>query len=199
MFADGRVNESRLQVLRAYTEDVCQHVEDSRPIQAYYVEIVRPTLISLAATWLVLTSTGVENQQYQNILPTNVQKLWNNKQMLDITFRADGQEVQAHQLVLAAASNDLCDALSQIRKTTKHAVLDLNRSGITMADLKELLNYLYCGKMQLNPQTCQGVAKAAKTLHIPQVVALCALFKATFMPGTPLADSQIGVTSQTPF
>ncbi|XP_064608493.1 uncharacterized protein LOC135472757 [Liolophura sinensis] len=147
---------------------------------------------------LVLTSTGVENQQYQNILLANVQKLWNNKQMLDITFQADGQEVQAHQLVLAAASNDLCDALSQIQKTTKHAVLDLNRSGITMAGLKELLNYLYCGKMKLNPQLCQDVAKAAKTLHIPQVVALCALFRATFMPGTPLADTQIGVTSQTP-
>lgn len=43
---------------------------------------------------LVLTSTGVKNQQYQNILLASVQKLWQNKQMLDITFQADGQEVQ---------------------------------------------------------------------------------------------------------
>lgn len=105
---------------------------------------------------------------------------------------------KAHQLVLAAASSDLCDALTQIQKTTKHAVLDLNRSGITMAGLKELLNYLYCGKMKLNPQLCQDVSKAAKTLHIPQVVALCALFRATFMPGTPPTDSQVGMTSQPP-
>ena len=48
MFEDGRVNEGRLLVLKQFTDDVCDQVQQPDAIRHYYDYTVVPTLTDLS-------------------------------------------------------------------------------------------------------------------------------------------------------
>lgn len=94
--------------------------------------------------------------------------------LCDVIVRGDKVEVQAHRLVLAAASEYFRACLTGPMQESSDKVITL--SGVDDAALGELVNFAYCGRVHLTEETVLELLVAANRLQMPQVVEQCCDF-----------------------
>ena len=92
-----------------------------------------------------------------------VQKLWFQEDFCDVTLRVGlGQEVQGHQLLLAACSPVLKDLLLQSKQS--HPVILL--PDVSFLELKKLMAFLYMGEVKVTERKLQAFFELALQLNI---------------------------------
>lgn len=77
----------------------------------------------------------------------NIGALYNNENYSDVTLVVAGQKFNTHKLILAARSTYFRAMLFGGLKESKQSVVEL--SGATMPAFKNLLKYIYTGRMSL--------------------------------------------------
>ena len=100
--------------------------------------------------------------------------LRDNGALCDVIVRGDKVEVQAHRLVLAAASEYFRACLTGPMQESLDKVIAL--SGVDDAALGELVNFAYCGRVSLTEETVLELLVAANRLQMSQVVEQCCDF-----------------------
>ncbi|XP_018019618.1 kelch-like protein 26 [Hyalella azteca] len=94
--------------------------------------------------------------------------------LLDVTLIAEGEEFQAHRLLLAACS-DYFRAMftdEMLERQQENIVLH----GVSAVGLESALEYIYSGSLSLEPSTVQDVLDAASHLQLPAVQQACARY-----------------------
>ncbi|KAJ8930192.1 hypothetical protein NQ314_017032 [Rhamnusium bicolor] len=82
--------------------------------------------------------------------------------MDNVTLVCKGEEVKAHQVILAAFSPLFKKLL--IEKSQSHPIIIFN--DITKEEMITLLEFIYKGKVNVNKASLQSLLKAAKNLQI---------------------------------
>merc|ERR1712129_65558 len=83
--------------------------------------------------------------QYEQNRTSSLKSLWKNEDFLDVTIACDDDQVQAHKVVLSAASPVFRNILT--RNPHSHPLLYLK--GTTTKDIKSLLNFIYTGETRV--------------------------------------------------
>ncbi|KAG5668625.1 hypothetical protein PVAND_016560 [Polypedilum vanderplanki] len=86
----------------------------------------------------------------------------NRETLVDVTVIADGHVMQAHKIVLAAASSYFEDIFGLI--PDKHPAIVL--SDVTQSQLTQLMEYIYCGRVDLHENEIQKFKKLMQTLKM---------------------------------
>ncbi|KAK8741880.1 hypothetical protein OTU49_002441, partial [Cherax quadricarinatus] len=89
-------------------------------------------------------------------------RLLEENQLTDCTLMAEGQLVQAHRLVLATCS----ESFESLFKTVTHANPVIVLRDVTIKELRELINYIYKGKILVKSRDLPGLLKTAALLKI---------------------------------
>ncbi|KAG7165556.1 uncharacterized protein LOC121870466 isoform X3 [Homarus americanus] len=105
----------------------------------------------------VLQSNNAET----HFLPV-CERLFQNNQLTDCTLMAEGQFIHAHRLVLAMCS----ESFEEVFKTMTHTNPAVVLHDITIHELRELMNFMYRGKIDVRSEDLPGLLKAASKLKI---------------------------------
>jgi len=88
--------------------------------------------------------------------------LWKNEMFLDVTLVCDDDQVEAHRIILSASSWLFRRMLMQ--KSHNHPLIYLR--GVTINELKVLLEFIYSGETKVPQQYFDGVMSLARSLQI---------------------------------
>ena len=87
------------------------------------------------------------DESFQSIIANNFKKLINEDEFYDVTLVSDDQiHFSAHKLVLSSSSS----YFKNILKKTKHSHPLLCLDGIESSELKDVLQYIYNGEVNVN-------------------------------------------------
>jgi len=92
-----------------------------------------------------------------------ISNLFSEEKFCDVTLGAEGELVQAHRLVLIACSDYFQTLLSPVLPH-QHPIFIME--GITMVDLRAILDYMYFGQVSVKQEQLQSVLKSSETLRV---------------------------------
>ncbi|CRK95846.1 CLUMA_CG009294, isoform A [Clunio marinus] len=107
--------------------------------------------------------------------------------MTNVTLTAEGKMIKAHKLILAASSKYF-ESLFTSLEEEKHLVIALK--DIPMKHLIHVLEYIYCGQVDLNSQDVAGFKEVAESLQIKVDVGILEASKS-------IVDQEMRALSQT--
>ena len=115
------------------------------------------------------------NLEIREIIQDGLKEIWKSNTLSDITLLADGLEFSSHKVVLAAASPFFMAMFTGgWTETASNKTVDLK--GVSAASLKQLLDFIYTGEMNVNPGGVMGLLTAADQLQILPAVKICSEF-----------------------
>ncbi|XP_072753644.1 uncharacterized protein [Anoplolepis gracilipes] len=103
---------------------------------------------------------------YQYHLPNVVRQLLEENCMVDVTLSAAGQRIHAHRIVLCACSTLFQEVLSQVTEDNPTIIL----SDISPQDIKSIIEFIYCGKVQIPVDNINSLLEAAQSLKISGLI-----------------------------
>ena len=104
---------------------------------------------------------------FQTNVSNTFRKLRTSKHFYDVTLVSDDQEqVAAHKVVLAASSEYFKSIL--ISNTHSHPLLCL--SGVNAGDLKNMLDFMYNGEIQIYQDDLDQFLKIAQRFHLEGLI-----------------------------
>jgi len=125
--------------------------------------------------------TLMESEDHETSLMVGLAGLRDQGLLLDTCLWAEGEKYQAHRVVLASCSPYFQAMFTSGMKESQWAteaskMQDIVLPGIAANGLKMLLEFLYTGKLELNPGNIQEVLACAAQLQVKSVVSLCARY-----------------------
>ena len=101
---------------------------------------------------------------FKENIETNFAKFRQNEDLTDVTLVCeDGTQLVGHRLVLAASSLFFQNILGM--KKVNQSLLILMR-GVKPEDMSCLLDFMYCGKVDVKQENLEGFLKLAKELEV---------------------------------
>lgn len=88
--------------------------------------------------------------------------LLNNESLVDVTLAAEGKHVQAHKIVLSACSTYFQSLFTV--NPCQHPIVILK--DIKYSDLKIIIDFMYCGEVNVSQEQLPAILKTAETLKI---------------------------------
>ena len=100
---------------------------------------------------------------FQNNVYNDFRSLHKDEDFTDITLACeDGQELEAHKVMLAAVS----PFFQKLLKTKKHAHPLIYMRGIKSANLLAIVNFIYNGEVRINQEDLHDFLSVAKELKL---------------------------------
>ena len=103
---------------------------------------------------------------YEQSRASSLQSLWESQDFLDVTIACDDDQMEAHKVVLSAASHFFKNILK--RNPHSHPLLYLR--GTTKTAMKYILEFIYSGETRVIKEELENFMDLAKSL---QVKGLC--------------------------
>ncbi|XP_075228929.1 uncharacterized protein LOC142328784 isoform X2 [Lycorma delicatula] len=88
--------------------------------------------------------------------------LLNSESLVDVTLAAEGKHIQAHKIVLSACSTYFQSLFTL--NPCKHPIVILK--DIKYSDLKTMVDFMYCGEVNVSQEQLPAVLKTAETLKV---------------------------------
>ena len=104
--------------------------------------------------------------QYQQETTSTLKNIWENEAFLDVTIACDDDQIDAHKVVLSAASPFFRNILK--RNPHSHPLLYLK--GTSKKTMQALLHFIYSGKTQIVPEDLDEFMALAKSLRVKALV-----------------------------
>jgi len=105
-------------------------------------------------------------ENHEQVRASSLQSLWKKQDFLDVTIACDDDQIEAHKVVLSAASPFFQNILK--RNPHSHPLLYLR--GTTKKDMEALLEFIYSGTTKVIQEDLEHFIDLAKSL---QVNGLC--------------------------
>ena len=96
--------------------------------------------------------------------------LWKNDRFLDVTVVCDDDQIDAHKLMLSAASPLLQKILLRNENHVGRPLLYLR--GTRKLQLQSLLEFIYKGEVSVHPENLENFIKLANSLEIEGLVGI---------------------------
>lgn len=106
---------------------------------------------------------GLDWSSYKLTLTENLKTLIEDQDFVDVTLHCEGKSLKAHKLYLSACSNYFKNILKGTN-LWQHPILFL--SEIPFVDLQKILEFIYCGEIQIPQNRLNSFLKSAQTLNI---------------------------------
>jgi len=106
---------------------------------------------------------GLDWSNYKWTLTENLKTLIRDQEFVDVTLHCEGKSLKAHKLYLSACSNYFKNIL-QGTNLWQHPILFL--SEIPFVDLQKILEFIYCGEIQIPQSKLGSFLKSAQALKI---------------------------------
>ena len=106
---------------------------------------------------------GLSWDNYRDSVTANLKTLIQDEDFVDVSLSCEGKVIKAHKLYLSAAS----DHFKTILKGTniwQHPILFL--SEVPFADLQKIMEFIYCGEIQIPQKKLSSFLKSAEILKI---------------------------------
>lgn len=118
-----------------------------------------------------------ENNFGQSTLEA-LKKMWDDKELCDVTLVAGGKVVDAHRIVLAATIPYFKAMFSKEWSSSKKEVLlkDINGDAF-----ETIVGFVYTGEMKLTPDTVQVLLTTAHYLKLDSVVDACVTYMSSHL------------------
>ena len=100
---------------------------------------------------------------YKLTVTKNLKTLIQDQQFVDVTLHCEGKSLKAHKLYLSACSNYFKNILKETN-LWQHPILFL--SEIPFVDLQKILEFIYCGEIEIPQNRLTSFLKSAQTLKI---------------------------------
>lgn len=97
----------------------------------------------------------------------------------DVILRLEGQEFQAHKLILASCSDYFYAMFNGNMKESKEKVIEIN--GVDVEVMKLVLNFIYTGSIPLSYDNVEYVLQAANLMLIKSLKDVCCRFLGTLL------------------
>ena len=105
---------------------------------------------------------------FQTNITNSFRKLRTAEDFYDVTLVSDDQQqVSAHKVVLSASS----EYFSNILKSNKHSHPLLCLSGVNSKDLKDILDYIYNGEIQIYQENLDSFLNIAERFKLEGLIA----------------------------
>ena len=106
---------------------------------------------------------GLDWSSYKLTVTRNLKTLIQDQQFVDVTLHCEGKSLKAHKLYLSACSNYFKNILQETN-LWQHPILFL--SEIPFVDLQKILEFIYCGEIEIPQNRLTSFLKSAQTLKI---------------------------------
>jgi len=114
---------------------------------------------------------GLDWSSYKLTVTKNLKTLIQDQQFVDVTLHCEGKSLKAHKLYLSACSNYFKNILKETN-LWQHPILFL--SEIPFLDLQKILEFIYCGEIEIPQNRLTSFLKSAQTLKINGLIeTLC--------------------------
>jgi len=99
---------------------------------------------------------------HEQVRASSLQSLWKQQDFLDVTIACDDDQIEAHKVVLSAASPFFQNILK--RNPHSHPLLYLR--GTTKKDMEAILEFIYSGTTKVIQEDLEHFIELAKSLHV---------------------------------
>ncbi len=91
--------------------------------------------------------------------------------MTDVMLAADGQSIPCHRVLLAAASKFFFDKFEVHPESVEHNLLVIK--GIDYDTLKDIVHFVYNGRVDLTLKKIEKMIPASVSLMLPELTSVC--------------------------
>jgi len=102
------------------------------------------------------------------------QSLRESEQLIDVTLSVDGQQFSCHRALLAAASEYFRCLFTTTLAEQNQSVITI--SGVDANSMRQVLDYIYTGRVELNSDTVQNLLSSANLFQLRGLRDGCAEF-----------------------
>ena len=95
-----------------------------------------------------------------------LKSLWGNGDFLDVTIACDDDQIDAHKVILSAAS----PFFHKILKRNPHSHPLIYLRGTAKKDVQSLLDFIYSGETQVLQEELEGFMALASSLEVKGLV-----------------------------
>merc|ERR1712179_116442 len=99
---------------------------------------------------------------HEQVRASSLQSLWKKQDFLDVTIACDDDQIEAHKVVLSAASPFFQNILK--RNPHSHPLIYLR--GTTKKDMEAILEFIYSGTTKVIQEDLEHFIELAKSLHV---------------------------------
>lgn len=125
----------------------------------------------IAAAARPLNTVQFEHPSHTGALLYGLNSLRTKGMLLDVTLIADGEEFQAHRVVLASCSDYFRAMFTDEMRERGQSEISLN--GVSAMGMRCLLDYAYTSRLSLNLANIQDVLAAAAHVQVVTIVEAC--------------------------
>merc|ERR1712086_725714 len=100
--------------------------------------------------------------QHEHTRVSSLKHLWDDQEFLDVTIACDDDQIDAHKVILSAASPFFRTLLK--RNPHSHPLLYLR--GTTKKQVQALLEFIYSGESQVEEVELKGFIALANSLQV---------------------------------
>ncbi len=117
---------------------------------------------------------GDAGDRYKLRVWEDLKHMSQHDQMTDVMLVADGKSIACHRLLLAAASKFFFDKFEVHPESVEHNLLDVE--GIDFDTLKDIVYFVYNGRVELTLKKIEKVIPASVRLMLPELTNMCKTF-----------------------
>jgi len=104
--------------------------------------------------------------QHEENRTSTLKSLWENEDFLDVTIACDDDQIDAHKVILSAAS----PFFQKILKRNPHSHPLIYLRGTTKKEVESLLNFIYSGETQVLQEGLEDFMALANSLEVKGLV-----------------------------
>ncbi|XP_059849123.1 gigaxonin isoform X1 [Hypanus sabinus] len=131
----------------------------------------------------------VADPQHANKLLKSLSSFREEPLFCDAVLVVEGEQIPVQKNLLAAASPYVRTKLNYTSPTDDGSVYKIVLDGISVAVMRELLDYMFSGQIKLSEDTIQDIVQAADLLLLTDLKALCC----EFLEGCIAHENCIGI------
>lgn len=96
------------------------------------------------------------------------EEMYKDESMVDVSLICDNGTIKGHRLVLSACSPYFRNILSQITNPNHYPIIIIKE--MSFADLKAIIEFMYCGDVTVPQEQLESVLKSAEFLQVKGLV-----------------------------
>ncbi|XP_041652477.1 gigaxonin [Cheilinus undulatus] len=121
-------------------------------------------------------SSKVSDPQHSQKLLRVLRSFWQEQSFHDAVLVVDGEELPVQKNILAAASPYVRTKLNYNPPKEDGSTYRIELQGVSMAIMKQILDYIFSGEIALSEETIQDMVQASDLLLMTDLKSLCCQF-----------------------
>ncbi|KAM9754880.1 gigaxonin [Menidia menidia] len=136
-----------------------------------------------------MPNPAVSDPQHAQKLLRVLRTFWREQSFHDALLVVDGEELPVQKNILAAASPYIRTKLNYNPPKGDGSTYRIELQGVSMATMKQILDYIFSGEISLSEDTIQDVVQASDLLLMTDLKGLCC----EFLEGCITAENCVGI------